>query len=199
MHRSREDLIVRSLPIEVECYELDDRVGHAVYVLLSDDRRVLVMTSVEGDSSQADPPSGVMQEIVSEAACVGKAPVLMGLGSAGKSTWSCSIEADATIESVAFDFACKSRSAKWLGSTYRIEPGVEVRQESDVILLKVDSVELCVRSFGEVQLRYGPMGRIVTFVAPNPVDNANAKGQYRWRYVVGLRSSLILASDSANI
>ncbi len=105
--RFQPELTVSSPPIKVCCYDLPDRVGHSVFVQRGNDV-IELLRSVEGDSSDDFPPSGPMQEMVAEVASVGKDPVLMGLGSAGKSTWSCSIEADATIEAVAFDFACKT-------------------------------------------------------------------------------------------
>ncbi len=195
----QDDLVVRSAPVEVRCYKLDDRVGHSVFLAINNETPLEVLRSVEGDAAQDHPPSGPMQEVVSEVASVGKAPTLMGLGSAGKSTWSCAIEADSTIEAVAFDFACKTRSDGKILSTYKVLSPFECTlQGSQLAKLKSDSnVELCLRCFGAAFIEYDFETRELAIISPVPGETTptNLKSQRRWRYVVGLASSLVFASD----
>ncbi len=195
------ELSVQSGPIRVICYELSDRVGHSIFLLVDDGKPIEFMRSMEGDDVTDLPPSGPMQEIVSETASIGKEPVLMGLGSAGKSTWSCSIEGDATIESIAFDFACKTRATERLGSTYHLLNSAElIRSENKVVVFAVAGIEVCLRVFGEALLRVETNKRLVSIDAPLPANDlpASQKAQRRWRYVVGLASSLVFASDQAD-
>lgn len=194
-----QELAVSSPPLEVRCYKLPDRTGHSICVRREGRDALEILRSVEGDSSQDFPPSGVIQEMVLEDASVGKLPALMGLGSAGKSTWSCSIEADATIEAVAFDFACKTRASEWLGSSYRIADGIQFKQISPhIVHLNIDSETIAsVRSFGDAQLSVDMSRSTIAVTAAVPAADAppSTKSPRRWRYVVGLASSLEFASD----
>ena len=195
----RQELAVTSPPLQVRCYALPDRTGHSICVARADKSWFEILRSVEGDSSQDFPPSGVFQEIVLEDASVGKLPALMGLGSAGKSTWSCSIEADATIEAVAFDFACKTRASDWLGSTYRIAEGITCQQISPQIMnLSIDDqTVVTVRCFGDATLSMHQSAAALTVSAGVPAADApqSVRSPRRWRYVSGLASSLEFASD----
>jgi hypothetical protein len=178
---------------------LDDRTGHSICFRRQDGTELELLRSIEGDSDQDFPPSGVIQEMVLEDASVGKLPALMGLGSAGKSTWSCSIEGDATIEAVAFDFACKTRSTDWLGSSYRIAAGIECQQISEQIVhLTVDGEPLIsVRCFGDVILSINSIDSTLAVNAGVPSNDVpqSVRSPRRWRYVVGLASSLEFASE----
>lgn len=194
-----QELSVSSPPLQVCCYALADRTGHSICIASTDKGSFEILRSVEGDSSQDFPPSGVFQEIVLEDASVGKLPALMGLGSAGKSTWSCSIEADATIEAVAFDFACKTRASDWLGSTYRIAAGISCQQvSSQIVNLSIDDqMIVTVRCFGDATLGLDQSSTTLTVNAGVPASDApqSVRSPRRWRYVAGLASSLEFASD----
>ena len=192
-------LHVRSGSLEVRCYQLSDRTGHSLIMLPGEQIALEIMRSVEGDSDEEFPPSGVMQEMVSENASVGKQPVLMGLGSAGKSHWSCCIEADSTIESIAFDFACKTRAMETFGSTYELIEGVECNPKDDrmVELSMADQPVMYFRCFGNSTMLFDQEKNRLSIVSAIPADDLKPalKIQRRWRYVFGLAESLTFASD----
>ena len=195
----RDDLMVQSDPVVVRCYELTDRVGHAVFVSGGSGPPSELMRSIEGDSDQEHPPSGPMQEMVAESTSLGKPPALMGLGSAGKTHWSCSIEADGTMPTVAFDFACITRSPGWLGSSYRLAEGWEaaIASEQTVRLTRPDHPAVALRVLGEGCLQWDPGRGVVSVVAAEVSPDAPPplRTQRRWRYAVGLADSLIFDSD----
>ncbi len=201
MQKFCDDLMVSSGPIQVRCYEQADRFGHVVLVSSDADASsaVVMLRSVEGDSDQELPPSGPMQEMVAEPSSVGKPPNLLGLGAAGRSHWSCAIEADLTIDAIAFDFACKTRSDGFMGSTYELLDGFEFRSldERSGQIFASDTPSICLRCFGDCRLEFDPTKRQIVIISPIPDDQLppNLKNQRRWRYVVGLAESLVFAGD----
>ncbi len=107
-----------SLPdnsLHVEFRWRGDRFVHEF--VLADGSRV---GSIEGDADQVWPPSPPVQQLSRE--LIGQSYVIMGVGAAGRSHWSLSVEINDEAESPAlkFDFACRSKSTpQWLGSSYQ--------------------------------------------------------------------------------
>jgi hypothetical protein len=80
----------------------------------------LRVPSVEGSAEQAWPPSPPLQQLSIER--IGDADAILGVGAAGQSHWSISVEVTQEHERYAlkFDLACRFKLApEWLGSTYR--------------------------------------------------------------------------------
>lgn len=184
----KSDLRVESGNCVLLGYQTGDRFGHVV--LHEGELTAWVLCSVEGDDSPGQPPSAVLQELVSEIPSVGKPPALMGLGSAGKSYWSCSIEADSTLEAIAFDFACKTRSEEWLGSTYEIAPAWTIQRQTDrdIVLLNGESAYRLV-CIGNSRLQVDTEGRRLSISAD---QKPPLKGPRRWRYVIGDPANLTI-------
>ena len=192
------ELVVTSGQLRVDCFRLSDRIGHRICCSDANSGLIELLRSVEGDSTQDIPPSGPMQEMVAELASVGKPPVLMGLGAAGKSHWSCSIEADLTIEAIAFDFACKTRSEEFFGSTYQVDESVqvEIRSDNRVHLLLPDGISYCLQSIGNSCIQSMPDHQL-RIISPVPDTQlpSNLKTQRRWRYAIGPIDLLVFASQ----
>ena len=94
-----------------------DRFRTSLLLVTASDERVL-LRSLEGDASEAWPPSGPLQEVVPEAA--NDKPFLAGVGRGGKSHWS--IIATTTDEAgIEFDMACRVKvDPDFVGSTYEL-------------------------------------------------------------------------------
>ena len=95
-----------------------DRYAHVVDFL---DQGVALplLASDEGDAEQEWPPSPPLQQVSFEERSVGN--VLLGLGMAGRTHWSMSIEADVMAVELRFDVAARLRDhPQRLGSRYRL-------------------------------------------------------------------------------
>ncbi len=161
-------------------------MGHCLWWVDEDRGPVLVLTSVEGTSDQVWPISPPFQEIVCEPVGAGGKQVLLGVGRAGKSHWSATIEGDSMIEAIAFDIACRSSSApEWLGSTYRIHPAwlVEETDESVIRLRFTERpVQLHLQTLGQVKLSYSD-DQLAIEAAFDPANSPRGT-THRWRYIL---------------
>ncbi len=107
-----------SLPdgsLHVDFVWQQDRFVHEF--VLPDGSRV---ASVEGTASQPWPPSPPLQQLSRE--LINDAYAILGVGAAGQSHWSISVEISQYGQRPAlkFDVACRSATPQWLGSTYQL-------------------------------------------------------------------------------
>ncbi|NND98804.1 MAG: hypothetical protein HKN47_15905 [Pirellulaceae bacterium] len=109
--------------LRVEFHWNGDRYGHRF--VLPDGQTV---ASVEGDAESAWPPSPPLQQLSLEE--INGAPVVLGVGAAGTSHWSISVEQ--REQGLRFDFACRSKSpVGWIGCSYRISDRLEFVAEPE--------------------------------------------------------------------
>jgi hypothetical protein len=88
--------------------------------------------SIEGHSDDPWPPSPPIQQLVPQQ--IDGRDVLLGVGAAGRSHWSVSIEPAQTPRSgsLVFEWACRTPEPDgWLGSSYRLAPSLAIRPTSD--------------------------------------------------------------------
>lgn len=83
------------------------RVAHRI-ALVRDSGVEWVLSSVEGDSRQAFPPSPPLQQLATETFSGGRTAALL-LGMAGRSHWSVSAESHPPDRRIRFDVACRAR------------------------------------------------------------------------------------------
>ena len=141
----------------------DDRFGHTVF--LDDDE---VATSIEGDADDEWPSSPPIQQLSLESA--GESNVLLGVGGAGTSHWSISVELSSDPVAAKFDLACRFKSEpSQIGSAYRIGDAVE---------LAADANAACAES-AEGSRRVEPVGG----------DSGSTSGTVRWTYRIALNSN----------
>jgi hypothetical protein len=134
-----------------------DRYGHEI---LAADGRVL--TSVEGTPEASWPPSPPLQQLSKET--LGDQVIVFGVGAAGKSHWSLSVDLDRSGAgpAIRFDWACRVKDPpQVVGSTYR----------GDQSMLELDAE--CIRQVDpdRASVRVEPTERI-------------AQGTVRWSYRV---------------
>ncbi len=118
----------------VEFERSGDRFGHRVWFVGSDEPRLL-LESIETDRpvDPAWPPSPPLQELHWETRASGDKVALL-VGMAGKSHWSLSCRGDRASGTIVLDAACRVKQApQWLGSSYRLGPGVEFDPERQVL------------------------------------------------------------------
>ncbi len=101
--------------LRVEFFRAGSRWAHR---LLAFERGVVrpLLESIEGDETQAFPPSPVLQQ------CDPSGAMLLLIGMAGKNHWSVGVEAFPDRRTVRMDVACRSQpcSLGQLGSCYRL-------------------------------------------------------------------------------
>ena len=107
----------------VEFQWTGDRYGHRVRC-----GDTVLAESVEGTSDDVWPDGGPLQQLSLET--IGDHDVLFGVGAAGQSHWSLSVELidDDFGPGVKFDWACRtSGSPRFLGSRYQVNPTAVIR------------------------------------------------------------------------
>ena len=93
--------------VRVAFYRHERRVAHRI-ALVSSAEVQWVLSSVEGDSREAFPPSPPLQQLAIEKLDGGRTAVLL-LGMAGRGHWSVSVESRPSERAVRFDVACRAR------------------------------------------------------------------------------------------
>jgi len=92
--------------------------------------------SVEGDAYEVWPPSPPLQQLSLES--IDNSPTVLGVGSAGRSHWSLSVERTSSNghgECFRFDVAVRSRATpENIGSTYLISPSIEFRPGEGTVI-----------------------------------------------------------------
>ena len=120
-----------------------DRWGHRWQLVDADGQTSDVLTSVEGGPEDIFPASGALQEINLHELPAG--PAVLGVGMAGKGHWSASysVEKHEDQPAIKCDLACLLKQlqtdGQWLGSTYAISDGVEVKIEGQRARFSVNS------------------------------------------------------------
>lgn len=108
----------KTSPLQLRIARIGDRFQHSLVVRLQD-KEVVVLTSIEGNSQDDFPPSPPFQEVSVET--IDSKDVSLMTGMAGQSYWSASIEPDALNRSFRFDVAARLKagtSQSDLGSCY---------------------------------------------------------------------------------
>ena len=126
-----DGLLVKSpsgAALGIEFVRLADRYQHVIYVEAPGSGAggpVEAMTSAEGDSAEAWPPSPPLQRLSVETLADGRRVALL-VGMAGRGHWSASVETDETRTALIFDIACRSSvRPERLLSCYQVGPGIE--------------------------------------------------------------------------
>lgn len=170
-------------PLVARCFSAGDRTGHGVW--WRGDEADLILSSLEGTPDQAWPSSPPFQEIVAENIAAGGRPALLGVGMAGKSHWSATIEGDGFTEAVAFDIACRTAAAPaLLGSAYLIAEGWTAERIDDrsLAIRHLDGREVILDTIGNCALAWA--GKNIA-LKPSFDATQHQRGQtYRWRYVL---------------
>lgn len=115
--------LLLNAPQEAFCVEFSWQQDRFVQRFLRTDR--LIAESVDRGQQDDDsswPPSPPIQQLSLEP--IGDNDVLLGVGAAGQSHWSISVEPTLhdQLPALKFDLACRCKSEPvWLGSTYRFE------------------------------------------------------------------------------
>ncbi len=123
--------------------------------------------SVEGSGEETWPPSPPVQQLSMEK--INGQDVVLGVGAAGQSHWSISVETCQVDQAAAlkFDLACRCRSTPtWLGSTYRLDPRLRIEPLGSSIIERGDQGES---------------------IRPGSLDG---KSTFRWSYLMILRQPL---------
>ncbi|QDT07900.1 hypothetical protein K227x_63290 [Rubripirellula lacrimiformis] len=106
--------------IRVEFRWEGDRFVHRIWV---DD--IESCHSIDGDADTDWPPSPPIQQLSLED--INGAPVILGVGAAGRGHWSISVESEADGNALKFDLACRYRDeANSLGSAYQTDDRAQV-------------------------------------------------------------------------
>ncbi len=165
-----------------------DRYGHAISVVHASGKISTVLTSIEGDASEAWPASPPLQSISVEEVASGRNAALL-VGMAGRSHWSASVEAIPGQAALVFDVACRigTLPAK-LGSRYTVAEGQLVsgpgdkKREFVAVQLGTLGVRVCREQVPgcEAKLRLPDSGELVI----RPDVGETATSTVRWRYRV---------------
>ena len=132
--------------LRVDFYKVSDRYGHRLSVIVCDhagsETVIPLAESVEGVSDDPWPPSPALQSLSIEEFADGRSAALL-VGMAGKSHWSASFEVETVPTGFCcapkFKLACRfSSTPTRLGSTYRVAPGIVLREHKGVGLYQTD-------------------------------------------------------------
>lgn len=163
-------------PIEIAFVRRADRYAHQVQVDGS-----AWLESIEGTEADRWPASPPLQELASHPQPAGGDALLL-VGMAGRSHWSLSVTVVAEPDRLRFDVACRaSEPPVWLGSTYRLRPGITATSESGRwLLVSLNSEnQLALEATGaEVVFAAGEL-TIRPTVHPTKLP-ATARWQYEW-------------------
>ena len=106
--------------LRVEFVRQGDRYGHRLVAVDKDGRELLVLESVEGNTSDSWPSSPPLQNLSIETLPDGRRVALL-VGMAGRGHWSASIEALPDSAGFIFDIACRTTAGEpALSSSYRL-------------------------------------------------------------------------------
>lgn len=127
--------------LEVVVNRIADRYEHEICLHVNGNR-LRLLKSCEGDDQDGSPPSPPIQDISVEKRA--QSQVALGVGMAGTSHWSISMEAGNDSGSIEFDVACTPRSQPpAYRSTYLVQPAVtEIRSDNQGLQLIVDTSAL---------------------------------------------------------
>ncbi len=170
-------------PLVARCFVTGDRTGHGIW--WCEGGAELILSSLEGTPDQAWPCSPPFQEIVAENIAAGGRPALLGVGMAGKSHWSATIEGDGFSEAIAFDIACRTAAVPaLLGSAYLIADHWTATRvsESSLSICHTDGRQVVLDTIGNCALAWS--GKNVA-IKPSLDATQHQRGKtYRWRYVL---------------
>ena len=120
----------------------NDRFVHQIFV---DGQTAEAASSVDRDGEEDWPSSPPMQQLSAE--WIDDRPVILGVGSAGRSHWSVVVQTIETNEGQAlkFEWACRHKIAPtFLGTTYAHTAAVQVMAAGDATLVRPDDNALTI-------------------------------------------------------
>lgn len=171
-------LATRDGRTRIEFQWRDDRYVHRI---MTD--QIEIARSVEGDASEIWPPSPPLQQLSLES--IDNSPTILGVGSAGRSHWSLSVErtsSDQHGECFRFDLALRSRATpKYIGSTYLTSPSIQFQagEGTEIKQVEIEQVEINRGNTGSCQ------DRSITIHPDHDLENtADVPTTYRWSYLV---------------
>jgi hypothetical protein len=157
-----------------------DRYGHQISRYFSDGI-VGLLVSHEGTSDDVWPPSPVLQSLHLERRPGGVQTALL-VGTAGRSHWSLSVEADATRNRLLFDVACRIHDApEWLGSSYD-----GFNQHGKACPLECLKLTAWPGDSKEIEIAVQIDRLHGTVKIPAPKHLTNGPQTIRWRYIIAV-------------
>jgi len=171
--------------LRVEYTFLIDRYCHRVDAI-TNGCRVPLLTSCEGDDSQAWPPSPPLQQLTYHQVAPGRC-VLLGVGMAGRSHWSISLAVNEGGAAYVWDVACRVvETPQWLGCTYRLGCAAEAVDSAWRMVLAESCVELVAarethQASGTILEREGEW----LWIQPQtPWKHVGTSTTFRWKYAL---------------
>jgi hypothetical protein len=163
-----------------------DRYAHTVWACRGKEAAA-VLQSVEGQSDEQWPASPPIQQLNCQRRD-GKPAALLGVGMAGRSHWSLSVDVARLLPALAFDVASRPRGEGGrLASRYRISATSASRVDDDTILVE--------HPLGQIQVQLQPSDGYSTaslslidqelVIEPPPVTAKTARWKYRVVAVAG--------------
>ena len=160
--------------LQVDFVRVGDRFEQTVTRLDREGNSVAIWRDLHDSDSDDWPASPPIQELSLEE--IGGKNVLLGVGRAGKSHWSVSIETAETDSgpAIRFDFACRCpEPPQWLGTTYKIESGVPEDATTGHALQATCAEDATLTRIAPGQIKIEPLAHPPKW-----------PGTVRWRYTI---------------
>lgn len=160
--------------LQVDFMRVGDRFEQTVTRIDRSGKRVALWRDVHNSDSEDWPASPPIQELSLEA--IGGQNVLLGVGRAGKSHWSVSIETIGidSAPAIRFDFACRCpEPPRWLGTTYEIESADASGTADGHSLQAVGAEDAAITRPDPKQIKIEPLNH-----------PSKWPGTVRWRYTI---------------
>lgn len=160
--------------LNVDFMRVGDRFEQTVTRVDRSGNPVAAWRDVHDGDSDDWPASPPIQELSLQA--IGGKNVLLGVGRAGKSHWSVSIETTEvdSASAIRFDFACRCpEPPNWLGTTYEIQSGDTGTATTDQALRLICAEDAKLTRLGLKRIEIEPLDQPQKW-----------PGTVRWRYTI---------------
>lgn len=160
--------------LQVDFMRVGDRFEQTVTRLDPEGTSVAIWRDIHDSASDVWPASPPIQELSLES--IGGKDVLLGVGRAGKSHWSVSIETTEvdSAPAIHFDFACRCpEPPQWLGTTYQTGPSDTDDSVMDHALRATCGEDAMLTRIAPGQIKIEPLNHPPKW-----------PGTVRWRYTI---------------